>query len=427
MNTRPVLCRSWSMSALLALTLVSLPACKKKTPPEATPPAAGTAAGAGGAGGESAAAGGAGGAAATKPEETPKATAGCALPGQVSADVTLTKGCTLTVKENVTVSDGATLTIEAGVTLSFPADVLISVQQGRLVAKGTAEAPVRFTSASKTPAAGDWVGIGFNEQTQAGTVLEHVVVEYAGRQGPLQGAIDVRAKLNKRISISASNFRNNDQAAIHAVGEDSSFAKFEGNTFEGNKVSLHIRAEMLGSVGPNNKFGTPIEVVGAVETTQTWPAVDVPIIVTEYMQIGGEKSAAILTLPEKATLKFAMSTYIEVGIGNGGGLVAKGVTFASNNEPPNAGDWVGILLRDKATSTVLDGCTVTHAGREEASGKGAVTYGGAKLGPGIKITNTTFKDNQQAAIWGVEGKCGDATKPESKNKSEGAPLCAAAE
>lgn len=72
---------------------------------------------------------------------------------------------------------------------------------------------------------------------------------------------------------------------------------------------------------------------------------------------------------------------------------------------------------------MLEDCTISDAGRDESSGRGAVTYYGAKPGPAVVITGTTFKNNKQAAISGAEGDCGDAVKAQSKNKSEGAPLC----
>ena len=100
------------------------------------------------------------------------------------------------------------------------------------------------------------------------------------------------------------------------------------------------------------------------------------------MRIGGEKSAAILTLADKTTLKFAMDSYLEIGTEQGGGLVAKEATFTSVNATPAEGDWVGFFLNDKITGTVLEGCTVSYAGRDSHGGRGAVTFNGAKLGGG---------------------------------------------
>lgn len=80
----------------------------------------------------------------------------------------------------------ATLTIEAGTVLrvrpGFRLDVVGPgpALSGSLVAVGTAQDPIVFTSDTTTPVAGDWVGLFFRGLPRADTRLEHVVVEYAG-------------------------------------------------------------------------------------------------------------------------------------------------------------------------------------------------------------------------------------------------------
>ncbi len=82
-----------------------------------------------------------------------------------------------------------TLTIEPGVTMKFEKQgagsmglVLGDKGSGapvRLVAKGTADAPILLTSAASTPAAGDWKGIYMSNAPAAGNVMENVTIEYA--------------------------------------------------------------------------------------------------------------------------------------------------------------------------------------------------------------------------------------------------------
>jgi hypothetical protein len=84
--------------------------------------------------------------------------------------------------------EGATLTIEAGVVLRFEKGAGFEVHhqnedadaQAELVAVGTPDEPVVFTSASPAPAPGDWVGLWFGGRPLAKNRLEHVLVEYAG-------------------------------------------------------------------------------------------------------------------------------------------------------------------------------------------------------------------------------------------------------
>ena len=77
------------------------------------------------------------------------------------------------------VKDGATLTIEAGTTIFGElGSALIVARGGRLVAKGTAQAPIVFTSANLTQNSGDWAGVALlgkatvNKGSDAGGYFE---------------------------------------------------------------------------------------------------------------------------------------------------------------------------------------------------------------------------------------------------------------
>lgn len=80
------------------------------------------------------------------------------------------------------------LTIEPGVTLRFHRDAAFEIDHysgefassGALVAVGTADAPITFTSAETTPAPGDWVGLWFGGIVDANSRLEHTRIEYTG-------------------------------------------------------------------------------------------------------------------------------------------------------------------------------------------------------------------------------------------------------
>jgi len=82
-----------------------------------------------------------------------------------------------------------TLTVEPGATIRFepshsggPARVFLgsgsSGRIGRLLAVGDATHPIRFTSASATPAPGDWAGLFLLKAE--GSKLDYVTIEYAG-------------------------------------------------------------------------------------------------------------------------------------------------------------------------------------------------------------------------------------------------------
>jgi hypothetical protein len=84
----------------------------------------------------------------------------------------------------------ATLTIEAGVVVRFKRGGVFEIEKssgtlpasGALVARGTEAKPILFTSAEASPARGDWIGLAFGSVADPNTVLDHVVIEYAGKE-----------------------------------------------------------------------------------------------------------------------------------------------------------------------------------------------------------------------------------------------------
>jgi hypothetical protein len=80
----------------------------------------------------------------------------------------------LTIDSNVTIRFGKGGSL---VTSFFTGDTPAT---GALIAVGSADKPIIFTSSAKTPAAGDWVGLWFGLVPDASDKLDHVQVNYAG-------------------------------------------------------------------------------------------------------------------------------------------------------------------------------------------------------------------------------------------------------
>lgn len=90
----------------------------------------------------------------------------------------------------------AVLNVEPGVTVRFgegkgASGVYVGTsasRQGQIVARGTVDQPILFTSARPAPAPGDWMGLYFRAYPPSGTALEHVTIEYAGGDSSAVGA-----------------------------------------------------------------------------------------------------------------------------------------------------------------------------------------------------------------------------------------------
>ncbi len=364
---------------------------------------------------------------ATGETKTGQATAGCEIPTTITADFTMKKGCTVSIKDSIHVQEGATLTIEEGVKMSFETDQYLWVDYGKLVVQGTDAAPVLFTSNNKSPAAGDWQGIGFAEKVSAGTVLDHLIIEYAGSKvNSSRAAIHLDNMRNTgRVAITNSTVRKTAQFALES-GENGGFAKFENNTFSENKSgSLIVAPNALGSIGAKNKFGDPIHTIdGVVDATQTWPAFDVPVVLDGNVHVKSDSTAPTLTISSGNTIKVSQDRYFSIGEGNGGTLVAKGVTFSSASATPAEGDWGAFFIYPKTSGTTFDGCTFEFFGSSSDGAHGLFTLYGtnAKDLKSVTIANNTFKKGKQGIMHSDDGDCGAFAKAPNKNES-GLPYC----
>ncbi len=129
------------------------------------------------------------------------------LEGDITTDTKLLAATEYTLTGSLTVKEGVTLTIEPGTVIkakSGRTDVFLAVERGaKLIAKGTADMPIKFTSDASSPAAGDWGGIvlagkassnkgtdvqtevagllyGGNEDNDNSGELSYVIAEYTG-------------------------------------------------------------------------------------------------------------------------------------------------------------------------------------------------------------------------------------------------------
>lgn len=84
------------------------------------------------------------------------------LEGKISSSRTLSAGTTYKIRGIVYVSNGATLTIEPGTTIqgeSASKGALVITKGSKIMADGTADKPIIFTSDASAPKRGDWGGI----------------------------------------------------------------------------------------------------------------------------------------------------------------------------------------------------------------------------------------------------------------------------
>jgi len=165
--------------------------------------------------------------------------------GEVLAD-TVWDADTVRVAGDVSVADSVTLSIEPGTLVEFSDFYRLTVL-GRLLAVGTPEAPITFTTdepgafAADTTTAGCWNGIRFpwTNSLNGESVLEHCVVEYSKALGgePWGGALS--AEGFSGLLIRNCVLRNNAAAYGGALFcSHHSSPQIVGTLIEGNTAFL---------------------------------------------------------------------------------------------------------------------------------------------------------------------------------------------
>ncbi len=289
-------------------------------------------------------------------------------------------GMPYVVEEDATIQVGGSavpmLTIEPGVTIRFRTGAGIECGRagpGGVVAVGTANSNVTFTSDAETPARGDWRGLAFLGRTLAGSRLSHCIVEFAGAGN----AAAVRESASIGLSLSNCVIRQSGGAGVVCVGGYL-------NDFSNNIVTtcvgpaLRLPAEGISRIGPGNNLtgngpGGDIVLVdgGRVVTSGNWRSPGVPYVFRASVQVSGD-SGPVVAIEPGATLQFQSGTGIIIGdTVASGGLIADGtagqIEFTSAAENPQPGDWRGLSFWRQAIDTIcrIRNCRISYGGGDD--------------------------------------------------------------
>jgi RHS repeat-associated protein len=346
-------------------------------------------------------------------------------------------------------SPTATLTIEPGVEVRFEPGTGMYIGYkgghpyyhsyfGALSARGTAAAPITFTSNVDFPAPGDWSGIYFRDQTNNSlTLLEHCVVEYGGHTHAANlyfykanpSIIDCTIQHSSvhgiYVNAASPGIKNcfigeNSQCGLYLSGSSNPTigGEAQGNIISSNGTygiytsdavpfpviientlsnngSYPIRVGAMMNVKDNSCSGNGIQAIDIVPETISvdsfWRNNGVPYIVSADITVHhsqfGSSDIATLTIDPGVEIRFEPGIGLYFGYKGGyyqhwyrGALSAQGtvsapITFTSNAGTPASGDWKGIYFRDQT----VDGHTLLeHC---------IVEYGGHTHNANITLNN----------------------------------------
>lgn len=267
--------------------------------------------------------------------------------GTTFADVLVDR---TTVEGTYTVSGilriSAVWTIEAGTVIKLENGASISVESsGMIIAAGTADKPITFTSSKATPVKGDWLGI---DDAGNGSVYDYCVVEYAETGLEITGSIP---------TVTNSRFRHNKYGLnLEGVG---GMKAFSTNSFAFNDDPLGMNHTF--DIDDSNSFADNARSFilysdDAIAAARSWTVTKAPI------RIVSVRLDSTLTLGPGVTLAFDEGGFLEVE--TGGKLTAVGtesarIGFTSSRPTKAQDDWIGVTINGNGSR--LDYCDVEYA------------------------------------------------------------------
>lgn len=271
----------------------------------------------------------------------------------IAASTTWTKNKIYFIQGTVRIENNVVLTIEPGTVIKFDKDAEFDVgssSYGTVIAKGTADDPIIFTSNATVKAKGDWYGVYLYDGAN-NCEFEYCTFEYGGGYSVSDGVMNLS---ETNASFKNCTFSQSKYYGVHA--EDAGFDAFSNNTFSNCDLNpIYIYPEFVNEIGAGNVYdGGTIDVEqGYLEKTGTvvWSNQGIPYKILGTLNVGSP-SGTILSIAPGTTLAFTHDA--ELGVGNNGeygDLVCEGtstdhVIFTSSAASPTNGDWYGIYFYD---------------------------------------------------------------------------------
>lgn len=274
----------------------------------------------------------------------------------------------LSVAADLVISDSVTICFGPEAALEFGYSDYASLK-----AIGTEEKPIRFTSSSSNPAAGDWGGLLFySNNSSNATELAWCTIEYGGNNHSYALVyID-----NTEIKMNHCLIDHSEQAGV-SLNNDAAFMACENNTISNcGTYPVETAAASVSSLGTTNEIiasqGSGIMVYfGNIQGVATWHAFKAPYLITEGLYV---QDNAELTLDAGVKVLFGPSGFLSVGEDSFGKLVAQGTTelpvvFSSAAGTPSPGDWAGIYFAAQTRpGSILEHCEISYGGGDYYNG-----------------------------------------------------------
>src|ERR1700726_477208 len=292
-------------------------------------------------------------------------------------------GSPYVIMNAIAVSSGVTLTVDPGVVVQFvTGDNHLDVH-GTLMAVGTSASPISFTSASATPAAGNWSYVSFTAGASA-SQLSYVTFQYGGGynwgsmifvqgsspsfdQATIASSSSIGLYMNTpggAPTISNSAFSNNGSYGLNLVAGNS--VSLSNTAFTGNSsyaVGAEPGTHLLGLTNIT-ATGNGVNALGyrggTISAAETWLH-GMNWVLTGSVTVA---AAATPTVDAGSVVEFVNGWY---SLGVSGSLMAVGtsaspISFTSASATPAAGNWGYVSFTAGASASQLSYVTFQYGG-----------------------------------------------------------------
>jgi flagellar hook assembly protein FlgD len=301
--------------------------------------------------------------------------------GTISAAETWLHGMNWVVTGVVTVGASATLTVDAGTVVELGTGNYLMVN-GTMMAAGTAASPISFTSASATPAAGDWGFVSFTAGASA-SQLSYVTFQYGGGwnwgamvfvQGssPTFNHVTIASSSSIGLwmntsggapTISNSTFSNNGSYGLNLNAANT--VSLSDSVFSGNSsyaVGAGPGTHLLGLTNIT-ATGNGVNAVGyrggTISVAETWLH-GMNWVLTGVVTVG---ASATLTVDAGTVVEFGTGNYlVDNGTLTAAGTSATPISFTSASATPAAGNWGFVSFTTGASASQLSYVTFQYGG-----------------------------------------------------------------
>ncbi|MEW6096023.1 MAG: T9SS type A sorting domain-containing protein [bacterium] len=280
-----------------------------------------------------------------------------------------------------------TLTIEPGVEVRFGQNSGMTIQgNGILIAEGTPNSTITFTSHQDIHTKGYWKGIQFTYISKISR-LKYCQIEYGGGD---TGNISCNDCTTVLPIIDTCTISNSSTDGIYSYAPFSQAVLNIHNCIirdnNGYPVSANLMIDMENNTFINNGEGAQKNVIRifghinyGISKDITWHNQGIPYLITNgNLLIGDMNAPGTLTIDAGVTIRIDKNNSIIIGnLNNSGCLQANGaegayITFTSHQLHRNPGDWGYVKFDEYSQNSYLDYCNIEYAGEDSEGAKSAV-------------------------------------------------------